>query len=64
MADLFHKSAIDVVTGFAGIRAEMPAGIGIIGAGFVINRDLQQLRNGGNPSQRNSAGESSWKSNL
>ena len=31
MADLFHKSAIDVVTGFAGIRDELPEGGGIEG---------------------------------
>ena len=51
MADLFHKSAIDVVTGFARIRDELPVGSGIVGAGFVINRDLRRLLNGVNPSQ-------------
>ena len=45
MADLFHKSAIDVVTGFAGIRDGLPAVGGIIGTGTVIKRDLQQFLN-------------------
>ena len=51
MADWWNKFAIDVVTGFAGFGDELPAGSGIVGAGFVINRDLQRLLNGGNQSQ-------------